>query len=263
MFPAGRDPFRRGAGCAKGCHTRDLVVHRLPPNGFLVLERPRARGAIHNQIEMPILDQINDVRTALVDLQPYGALDSRSPHCKGGTSRGVDLETQGSELACYRQAFGPFRLGHTDENRSFVRQRGTGTQLRLGERFAKRLADTHYFAGRTHFRPQDRVDAGELVKRENRRFHTVLGHRKNALGQVVVAQLLANHQADCNLRQRIAGRLTHVRHGPRGSRIDFDHIDLVFVNRVLNVHQTPDIQRFRQPHRVVADCRKLFLGNRR
>ena len=166
-------------------------------------------------------------------------------------------------------------IGDADEDRSLRGQLLSGGELRLGEGFAEVVGHAHHFAGGFHLRPEHRVDAGKFVPREYGRLHVVvaagieIGAALDELRQEL-AQLAAGHEARRNLRHGDAGRLGNVRHGARGARIHFEHVDLAALaavdrisarDRELNIHQPDDFQRARQLERVLAHAVQQVLRN--
>ena len=57
---------------------------------------------------------------------------------------------------------------HRDADRALGRQARAGAELALQHRLAEGAARAHDLAGRAHLGAEDRVDAGELVEREDR-----------------------------------------------------------------------------------------------
>ena len=82
-----------------------------------------------------------------------------------------------------------------EEHAALIRQRRARAQLRLGERLAEILAHAHHFAGGAHLRTQRRIDAGELIEWEHRRFHEELRDGEDAGGAREIRNLLSQHYA--------------------------------------------------------------------
>ena len=59
---------------------------------------------------------------------------------------------------------------------------------------------------------------------------------------IKLGELFARHDARSNLGDWLADSLGDERHGPGGTRIDFDDIDVIFFDRILHIHQATDIQ---------------------
>ena len=73
---------------------------------------------------------------------------------------------------------------------------------------------------------------------------------KSALLQLEVGELLAGHDARCDLGDRRADHLGDEGHRARGARVDFEHVDLAVLDRVLHVHQADDVEAERQLARL-------------
>ena len=83
--------------------------------------------------------------------------------------RGHDLETQAHKLPRQQSRLSFIDIVDTDERLSACRQRQTRAHHRLAIGLAKRFANAHHFAGRMHLRTQNRINAGKLRKRKDRR----------------------------------------------------------------------------------------------
>ena len=133
-------------------------------------------------------------------------------------------------------------------------------QLRLGERAAERRRAAHDLAGRLHLGPENRVDAREPHEREHRRLDEEPRHL-----EILVSPSCASVRPIItprrHLRERHAGRLREVRHRARRARVHLEHVDRVVLDRELRVHQADDLQRARDPPRVVADQRDVAIDD--
>ena len=96
--------------------------------------------------------------------------------------------------------------------------------VRLRERFGEAVAHAHHFAGRFHFRAENRIRAGKLVEREHRFFDADVV-RDDLAGEALRFERRSGHAARRNFRQRNADALRHERHGARRARIHFEHED--------------------------------------
>ena len=86
----------------------------------------------------------------------------------GGAARGEDREAEVDQIARHLHGGELVAVAHADEGLALGRQLDAGGELRLDERFAEGLADTHHFAGGLHLGAEDRVDARETGEREDR-----------------------------------------------------------------------------------------------
>ena len=62
------------------------------------------------------------------------------------------------------------------------------------------------------------------------------------LGESLVDQRIADHRTGRDFGQRNTDGLADEGNGSRRPRVDFDDVDLVVLDRILNVHQTDDAQ---------------------
>src|SRR5204862_1430755 len=119
----------------------------------------------------------------------------------GGSLRRHDLVAEIDERARDVDGAGLVGVLDADEDASTVRELDARRKLALDERFAERLADTHHFAGRLHFRPEDRIDAWKLDERKNGLLHRII--RRHDLARTpLCAQRLPYHAASSDLRKR-------------------------------------------------------------
>ena len=193
----------------------------------------------------------------------------------GCARRGHEFEPHVHELAGDRGNVRFVVVGHADEDGSLRWQLLSGGELCFGEGFAEVVGDAHHFARGFHFWPEHRVDARKLVPREYGRLHVEVATRIE-IGAAIdelrqeFSQLATGHQSRSNLRHRHASRLGNERHGARGSRIHFEHVDLVAIpvrstissrDGELNIHQPNHLQSARQLERVVAHALQQRLRN--
>src|SRR5437868_1440365 len=138
-----------------------------------------------------------------------------------------------------------------DEDRSVGRQHVVRRQLRLAERAAKRIGDAHHFTRRPHLGPEYRIELTEFVERKNRLLHRDVGGR-DLLGKSNGVQRFTQHYARGDGGERHADRLRHEWDRSTAARIYFQHVNLPVLDRVLDVDQPDDIERFRQRHGMLA-----------
>ncbi len=155
---------------------------------------------------------------------------------------------------------------------------------RLGEGLAEGRRDAEHLAGRAHFGPQQRVDLGEAIRREDRHLH-----EDAALGQMRVAaafffrardralrsfeglevarldhrrERFAQDQSRGDANERQADRLRHPRHGAARARIRLDDVDHAVLDRELHVEEADHAEGARQARgdsaqRALVACRHL------
>ncbi|AEM40103.1 hypothetical protein KVU_0264 [Ketogulonicigenium vulgare WSH-001] len=223
---------------------------------------------------MAIFQTVNDGQTAFIDLVHDASLDTVFAQPGLGSAGRDDLETQIRQDLCgfqHQRAF--VAVLDRDEHRAGFGQFSARTHLRLQESTGKATVPTHDFAGRAHFRPQQRVDTGEAGKGQHRLFHRIprhvrigqrqrvgIGQRAVVIGclrigrtQREVIQRLARHQTGRDRGNRAIRRLGHKRHGAAGTRVHFQQVDDIVLDRELHVHQADHVQRHRQLFGLGAD----------
>ena len=136
-----------------------------------------------------------------------------------------------------------------DEDGSAFGNFDAGCQLALGERNRELIADTHDFAGGSHFRAQHNIHASELAKWKHAFFDAEVV-RLQVFGDAERFQFLAGHDFRCDVGDRDTGGFGNERNGSTSARIHFEDVDhmlaglFIFLDRELNVHQPDDIQAF-------------------
>ncbi len=75
-------------------------------------------------------------------------------------------------------------------------------------------------------------------------------------------QLRAQHELRGDAGHRDIADLGHQRHGARGARVGFEHIDLVLADGVLDVHHAADLQLAADAQGVFLDGLDVFLRQR-
>ncbi len=147
-----------------------------------------------------------------------------------------------------------------DEHRALTRQFDAGAELRLGKGQREIRVEADDFAGRAHFRAEQRVDAGEAGEREDRFLDgdvlQVARIGLFAIGGEGRVERLAGHDAGGDLGDRRADGLGDEGHGARGARVDFQHVDRAVLDGELHVHQAADIQRLGHRFRSGAPARR-------
>ncbi len=123
-----------------------------------------------------------------------------------------------------------------EEHPAGKRQDLAGGQLRLGKGQAEILVDPHDLAGGAHLRAQERVHPGEAPEGEDRLLHGEIG-RLDFFGEAQLLQGVAQHHLGGQLGQGHAGGLADEGHGAGGPGVDLQDVDLVVLDRELDVHQ--------------------------
>src|ERR1700683_113775 len=253
-----------GAGRQRG-DARDVVTDRSAADGFFVVEGFAAERRVDDQVYLSRFDQVNDVRTPFVHFVNRVDFDAGARQSRGRTARGRDAESGGGEIFYDGADMFFVVVVDADENDARKRQPLTSGQLRLGERQAEGRRDAHDLAGGAHFGAENRIDAPEFAKRKDGRLDGVEiadGELFDSVElddrQMQVPQLATGHQPRRAFRERNASGLANVGNRARGARVDFEDVDRVVLNRVLDIHQADDVQGARETNGVVADLREDF-----
>ena len=120
------------------------------------------------------------------------------------------------------------------------------------ERLFERFADAEHFARRLHFGAELRVDVVELFKAENGHLDgdvRRIGIEPRAVAEV--AQAGADHDLGGKLHHGNARHLGDIRDGARCAGVDFDDVELVLVDEVLDVDEPLGLQGDRKLRRDV------------
>ena len=260
----GRAAVQRGegaderAGSGQGRDAGHAVVHGGRADVRVVVALPLALGRVQDHVDLTVLQGVDDVRPALVDLVDPLARDPVGTQGAPGAVRGEQVVAEGHE--------GP-RLGHHralvgvlegEQDRARERQPHAGRRVGLEQGRAEVLVDPHHLAGRPHLGAQEHVGARELVEGEDGCLHREVG-RDDLLGEPELLEGAARHDLGRQLRQRDPDGLADERGRARGARVDLDHVDGVVLHRVLDVHEADDAElaghRLRGRADVLEDLR--------
>src|SRR5690606_19668205 len=132
-------------------------------------------------------------------------------------------------------------IAHTQEGCTCSGNTVVSTQLRFAVSLAKSVAYAHYFTGRFHFWPKDRVNCREFIEREYRFFHAEIGW-SNFLGETLLCQRSARLAARRPFGEGHTNALGHKTHSARCAWIYFDYINLAILIGKLGIHQTNNAQ---------------------
>src|SRR5690606_35060911 len=179
----------------------------------------------------------------------------------GGAGGSDDIEAKVNQFAGHVGNEGLVIFAHADEHGAGGRQHFAGTQLGLGEGLGEAVPHTHHLTGGLHFRPEDRVNAGELGEGEHR-FLDAVKVRYDFLGEAQLLQRLAGHDPCGDLRQRCADALGYEGHGTRSTGVHLDDVDNAVLQCQLHVHQADHTQLQRHALDLIAHL-ILNLGGQR
>ena len=197
------------------------------------------RRGIHDELDLSIDDPVFDVRLAFIDLVDPFHGDARRFDQLRGPCRGNDLEAVFIECPghCHRFVLVPVADGQ--QHGTLQGQQRLGGFLGFEIRFAYGLRQAQHLAGRTHFRPQDRIHFREHVEGEHRFFYAVVWnllffqarYRRRAASQLAGNDIRGQwHHTD-------AAHLGYQRHGTGCPGIGLQHIHLAVFDGVLHVHE--------------------------
>ena len=125
-------------------------------------------GRVEHQVDLVILDGVNDVRPALVDLVDPFALDPVGSQDSPGAIGGDQVISKAHKRPCLGHHAPLVGLFEGHQNRALVRQAHARRLVGLEERRTKIRVNTHDLAGGPHLGTEQHVRAGELVEGEDR-----------------------------------------------------------------------------------------------
>src|ERR1035438_5036490 len=147
---------------SNGCDRWNASQHRGTANSLLVEKSVLSARRVHNQLDAVALDQINNVRTAFLDLEHPFHYQPRSLKRIGSALSGDDLE---AEVYIPARQFNCSRLVIVvdgEKDRTLRRKHMPGRKLGLRKRLAESGRHAHHLARRLHLRAQNRIDTGKL-----------------------------------------------------------------------------------------------------
>ena len=120
----------------------------------------------------------------------------------------------------------------------------------LAKAIAKLVSMSHHFAGRAHFRTENRVNLGKAREREHGFLHRDM--RDDRFLQRKLFQLFSGHYLRGEGGHGQADGFGHERHGAAGARVHFENVDVAVLDGELHVHQPHNPQRQREFYRLLA-----------
>mmetsp|Transcript_14341 Transcript_14341/g.41815 ORF Transcript_14341/g.41815 Transcript_14341/m.41815 type:complete len:397 (-) Transcript_14341:2015-3205(-) len=168
-------------------------------------------------------------------------------------ARRDDAVAETHEHLCNRHNVGLVLVCHRDEYLARLRQAQARRDRGLGVRAREGRVDAHDLAGRTHLGAEERVAAGELVERDDDLLDRHVVGRQRLLGEADLGQRLARHDERRILRDWVADRLGHKRHGARRARVGLNDVRDVVLHRKLDVDEPHDAELRRNHLGPLAD----------
>ena len=183
-------------GTGKRRDVRNLVLDgSLTDSAFVLDGVALCPRRVDDEVHLLVQDDIENVRAAFSNLVHHFALDTGGFVELGGTFGSVNLEAELLEfLTDFNGLFRQVNLvGEANQHGTFVREEGTGGFLALVVSEGVVVGEAKHFAGRAHFRAENRVHLRELVERE----HSFLGAVVVELLvlELEVFELRAEHEA--------------------------------------------------------------------
>ena len=151
----------------------------------------------------------------------------------GGAAGGDQLEAEVVELGGDLGRRRLVGVGDGDEDGALGRQRDAGRRLGLAEGGGEVVGDAHHLASALHLGPEHRVGAGKTGEGQHRLLDA--DQASGRIAQLLIGELLTQHQTCGQLGQGHAGRLGDERHCARGARVGLDHVELAGGDGVLDV----------------------------
>ena len=152
-----------------------------------MLARNFSARRVNDEIDVAVLDAVENVRAALVNLEDLGHLDFRLRQCVCGSACGNDFKAEFHKLARNWDHRFLVSVLDADEDLSLFRQRRRRSHLRLRVCKTKINIHAHHFTGRFHFRTQRNIEAFIAQEREHCFFHREM-FRYDFLGETKFAQ---------------------------------------------------------------------------
>ena len=192
---------------------------------------------IDQQGDFVALDAVDDVGPAFPHLINLRDRKIVVPEKGRSAAGGVKLKALGRISLGQGDGLGLVGVLDAEDHAAFqgnVLPRG---QLGLGKGQAEILVYAHDFPGGAHLRPQQGVHPGKAPEGKHRLFDCEVG-RFDFLGKTQLSQGPAQHHLGGQLGQGDPGGLAHKGDGAGGPGIDFQDIDLVILDRELDVEET-------------------------
>ena len=138
---------------------------------------------------------------------------------------GDDVIAQFLEAFSQLEGFGFIAVGDGDEDRTASGDFHLSAIDGFVQGFGVRMADTHDFASRFHFRPEGDFSQADLAEREDRSLGgDVFLSRHEAAVIAHVLQGFAEGDAGCDFDNREMGDLAQEGNGTARTRVDFDDV---------------------------------------
>ena len=137
----------------------------------IVLHASLADRRVDDQLDVAVLDHVQNVRTAFVDLRNQTRTDAVRAQVVARAFRRIDAESHHRQFAGDFQRFGTVFRIDGDQHGALRRQRRLRRLFRFVERKTERRRQAKHFARGTHFRPQNRIDFRQHGEREDRFLH--------------------------------------------------------------------------------------------
>ena len=195
-------------------------------------------------MNLSAFDQLDGiVVVVLMDLIHRNRLDARLGKHLGGSFGCVKDKAQ------IRVFLGGFRdlvfigIPDSDKHAAILLHFIAGGDQALIEGLLQRAGNPQHLAGRLHLRSQMGIHVDQLLKGEHRHLDGHIGGFLIKAGAVShILQLFAQHRPGSQIHHRHAGDFADIWNGAGGTGVHLDHIQLVVIDQVLDIHQSLSIQ---------------------
>ena len=171
----GAEGAEGGLGGGEGGHDGDALVEGGGADADFVLAGDGAGGGVDDEGDFAVLEHVEDVGAAFVELEEAHDGDAGGFERGGGAGGAVDPEAEGMQAAGEVEDGGFVGVADADEDVAGKGERRHGGHLRLGVGEAEVVVDAHDFAGRFHFGAEEDVGAAEFGEGEDGFLERVVG----------------------------------------------------------------------------------------
>jgi len=250
---------RRGAG--EGGDGRYAALEGGGTDLVAVAAGAAPERRVYHEDDLAAGDEVHDVRLALEDLVDDPHRDAEAGQGGRRAPRRVDREPKRVKALGEDGRRRLVAVADREEDAALERQRRADGGVRLAERRREVVGDPHDLPGRLHLRSQARVAPREAVEGKHRFLDAdVLGHE--TIGQMEVAQALAEDHARGELGELDAGGLAHERDGARAARVHLEDVQSIVLEGELDVDEPAHAQRHSELPRLATDLLERALAQR-
>ena len=255
VVPAGQD-IRQGAGGVQRGQAGDAQLDAPVVQVDEVPDILRLRGAGEDDVvDLPGLQQLEHP-VVPAQLAHHLHIGAQAPDLPGGAVGGVEAEAHLVQLPGDVDDLRLVPAVHGDQDPRVLAllHLVSGGDQALEQGLLHVLAQAQHLAGGLHLRGQGGVGVSDLLEGEHRNLHRHIGGAAVQPGAVAQGlQGLAHHDPGGQVHHGHAGDLGDVGHRPAGPGVHLDDVQLPLVDQVLDVDETPGLERQGQLLRAVDD----------